>query len=337
MPKKRCKSIEIYKIIDKTTPLVYNDRVLSLFWVYFMYIVDMHCDTLSRVSASAGLVNEYNFSKKHPQLQLFAHFSNDMHGTPEERRRKTLSAVNVYLSECERLDLFRVSSAQDIFKVTDEGLPAAMLTLEGGGGLFADSPELDVLYRAGLRIMSLTWGGGELSSSALDIIDTGLTEEGVKMLERMAELGIILDVSHLSDQAFYEVFMQSPMPHIATHSNFRAVCDHDRNLTDEMARMIAARGGVIGLNLYPKFLSEGYADLDEVLRQVDYGLSLVGENALGFGFDIDGTDGEYPHGIDISRSIHEQITELLLTKYPTSTVERIAGGNVIEFLKNNLT
>jgi membrane dipeptidase len=185
--------------------------------------------------------------------------------------------------------------------------------------------------------MGIVWDKNELSSSANDIIDTGLTLEGVKMVSRMAELGIILDVSHLSDRAFYEAFELSPMPHIATHSNFRAVCDHDRNLTDEMARMIAARGGVMGLNLYPSFLREdGYADTDDILRQVDYGLSLVGDSALAFGFDIDGTDGQYPFGIDTSRSMHEAVIELLLSRYPASTVEKIAGGNVIEFLKDNL-
>ena len=308
--------------------------------VYFgfiiMYIVDMHCDTLSKVSESSGLVNNYNFSNKIPQMQFFAHFSYSDMGSPEERRRNALSAVNVYLSECERLGLVRVSSSQDIFRVTDDALAASMLTLEGGGGLFADSPELDVLYRAGLRVMGLAWDKNELSGSAYDLIETGLTLEGYRMLDRMAELGIILDVSHLSDRAFYDAFEASPMPHIATHSNFRAICDHYRNLTDDMARMIASRGGVIGLNLYPGFIADGIPDLDDVLRQVDYGLSLLGDGALGFGFDIDGTDGEYPVGVELTHSIHEQIIELLLNNYPASTVEKIAGANVIEFLKNNL-
>ncbi len=302
-----------------------------------MYIVDMHCDTLSTVSASRGMINEYNVSDDNPQLQFFAHFSYTGSGTPEARRRRALEAANIYLSECERLSIARVSSAQDVFSVTEGALRAGMFTIEGGAGLFSTSPELDALYRAGLRVMSLAWDKNELSSSSMDLIETGLTLEGRKMVDRMAELGITLDVSHLSDQAFYEVFELSPLPHIATHSNFRAVADHDRNLTDSMAKMIAARGGVIGLNLYPSFLREdGYADKDDILRQVDHGLSLLGDRALAFGFDIDGTDGEYPSGIDTSRSMHEQVIEILLEKYPTSVVERIAGENVIDFLKDNL-
>ena len=330
------KFLHLYKIFDKTIIIVYNERVLVIKRC-FMYIVDMHCDTLSRVSASQGMKNEYNLSKNYPHLQFFAHFSHTKLGTAAERRRKALEAANIYLSECERLSITRVSSTQDVFSVSDGGITAGMFTIEGGAGLFADSPELDVLYRAGLRIMGIAWDRNELSSSAMEIIDTGLTLEGRKMIWRMAEMGITLDVSHLSDQAFYEAFELSPLPHIATHSNFRAVCDHDRNLTDNMAKMIAARGGVIGLNLCPRFLSEdGYADTDDILRQVDHGLSLVGDRALAFGFDIDGTDGKYPSGIDTTRSIHDQVIELLISKYPVSTVERIAGENVIEFLKGNL-
>lgn len=302
-----------------------------------MFVVDMHNDTLSGISAERGMTNEYNVSGKYPWLQFFAHFSHTGYGKPEERRRRALEAANVFLSECERLSLTRVSSVQDVFNVYENGLPGAMFTIEGGAGLFRDSHELDVLYRAGLRIMSIAWDKNELSSAASDVIQTGLTLEGRNMVLRMAELGITLDVSHLSDQAFYEVFELSPMAHIATHSNFRAVCDHDRNLTDEMAKMIASRGGVIGLNLCPKFLREdGYADADDILRHVDYGLSLLGDRALAFGFDIDGTGGEYPIGIDSSRSIHDQVIELLLSKYSASTVERIIGENVIDFLKDNL-
>ena len=302
-----------------------------------MYIADMHNDTLSTVSFERGMTNGYNVSGICPHLQFFAHFSRTSHGSPEQRRRRALEAANIYLSECERLSLTRVTSVQDVFRICEGGLNGAMLTVEGGAGLYADSHELDVLYRAGLRIMGLAWDKNELSSASSDVIQTGLTPEGVKMVGRMAELGMILDVSHLSDQAFYEVFELSPMPHIATHSNFRAITDHDRNLTDDMAKMIAARGGIIGLNLYPSFLSEdGCADTDDILRHVDHALSLVGDRALAFGFDIDGTDGKYPVGIDTGRSIHDQVIELLLSKYPTSTVERIAGENVIDFLKDNL-
>lgn len=303
-----------------------------------MYVADMHCDSLSLVSGSRGLVSNYNRSIKHPHLQFFAHFHEAKGLDATSRRRSLMRDYNIYLSECQRLDILNVTSNRELFSAVDEGRHAGLFTVEGGGGLFADSPELDALVRGGLSVLGLAWDTNELSSSAWDPVDEGLTEEGIKMVLRCAELGITVDVSHLSDRAFYEVFECSPYPHIATHSNFRRVCQSPRNLTDEMAKMIAARGGVIGLNLYPGFIREGgEACLDDVIRHVDYALELVGDCALGFGFDIDGTDGRYPEGISEGESIHDRVIEELEKRYGTATVEKIAGGNVIDFLKNNLS
>ena len=220
----------------------------------------------------------------------------------------------------------------------DASKSAAMFTVEGGGGLFANSPELDALARGGLRVLGMAWDTNELSSGAWEKDDTGLTEEGEKMVNRCSALGIIIDTSHLSDRAFYETFELSGFPHIATHSNFREVCPSGRNLTRDMAKMIAARGGVVGINLYSPFLKDGgLATAEDVIRHIDYALDLFGSDEnIGFGFDIDGTDGEYQVGIDEKSSIQDQLTEMLITKYGDKTAERIAGLNVIDFLKNNL-
>ena len=197
--------------------------------------------------------------------------------------------------------------------------------------------ELRILKAGGLSVFGMAWDKNELASSAFDDIDDGLTDMGRLMVDRLTEQSIIIDLSHLSDKSFYEVMELSPMPMLATHSNFREVADSPRNLTRGMAEKIAARGGVIGINLYPPFLSgSDVATKDDILRQIDYGLSLLGENAIGFGFDIDGVDGKYPEGITTDSSIHEQVIDLLLSHYSHSVVERISGLNVVDFLKNNL-
>ena len=302
-----------------------------------MYVADMHCDSLSCVEGDTGLVNDYNFSKKYPQLQFCAHFSEYGGRTPEVRRAELMRAFNIYLSECNRLDIKAVSDSQDLFRVTDGGVRSAVFTVEGGAGLLSSSRELDVLLQSGLlKVFGLTWDTNELASGAWDEDDRGLTAEGRKMVSRLASAGVIIDVSHLSDRSFYELFELSPYPHIATHSNFREVCNSRRNLTRDMAKMIASRGGVIGINLYPGFLSENEATKDDILRHIDYGLELLGEEHIGFGFDIDGTDGKYPRGIDTRSSIHDEVIDLLLSQYSLATVEKIAGLNIINFLKSNL-
>ena len=125
-------------------------------------------------------------------------------------------------------------------------------------------------------------------------------------------------------------------PLLATHSNFREICASPRNLPRDLASKIAARGGVIGINLYSPFLNEsGEATDTDILRHVDFGLENYGESAIGFGFDIDGTDGRYPLGYG-GDSIHDRVCDMLLSHYSASVVDRIAGGNVIDFCKNNL-
>ena len=301
-----------------------------------MFIADMHCDSLSTVNSETGLISGYNTPKSHPFLQFFASFIPHKGRPAEARRRELMRHFNVYAYECERLSLTKIEDVRGLCSAIDNSTPSATFTVEGGGGLLADSEELFTLHRAGLRIMGLVWDTNELGCGAYEENDTGLTSEGIRMLKRCAELGITPDVSHLSDRSFYDLCEHYHLPIIATHSNFRDICNNKRNLTLDMARIIAARGGVIGLNLYPDFLSEGRCSKDAILSHIDYCLENLGESCLGFGFDIDGTHGALPEGIDTNSSIHEQLTELLLKHYPASTVSKIAGENVTDFLKGVL-
>jgi membrane dipeptidase len=317
--------------------VVYNGnvKVINTYGVV-MYIVDMHCDSLLKVNADTGLVNPHNISAKYPQLQLFANFV-PKDGMPlEHRRKKTFSTVDVYIAECQRLGLFPVRDCQELNYAVGHGLNASMLSIEGGAGLMPDSPELDTLYRMGLRVMGLCWDSNELATAAWDSNDCGLSEYGKRMVDVLSSYGIIIDVSHLSDRSFYDVIERTAYPVIATHSNFRDVCFHPRNLTLDMARRIAMRGGVIGLNIYPKFLSDsGRADKDDIYRHVDYALEHLGEDVLVFGCDIDGIEA-YPCGFNGSESIHDTLVDILLERYSAGVVEKIAGLNAINFFKGNL-
>ena len=278
-----------------------------------MYIADMHCDSLSCVNSERGLRTRYNFSYEHPQLQFVAEFIPRRGESPEARRRKLMHMFDVYIAEQARLDLVPVNDCQDLNFAIACDRSSSILAVEGGGGLFADSDELSTLYRAGLRVLGLAWDTNELASAAGDPNDNGLTPAGREMVTKASEMGIILDVSHLSDRSTEELLELTPYPVIATHSNFRSVCDAPRNLPDSIAAKICARGGVIGINLYPDFLSSDNATTDDVIRQVDYALEHFGEESLGFGFDIDGTEGRYPAPLDESESIHDRVIELLVS------------------------
>ena len=301
-----------------------------------MYIVDTHCDSLLTVNADRGLMSDYNISAKHPQLQLYAEFVPCKGMPPEYRTRKTFGLLDVYISECQRIGILPVRDTQELNYAIENGMHASILAVEGGAGLLPGSPELDTLFRMGLRVMGLCWDTNELATSAWDSEDLGLTKEGKELVDVLGAYGVIIDVSHLSDKSFYDVLERTPYPVIATHSNFRDICPSPRNLTLDMAKRIAMRGGVIGLNLCPQFLSStGKAGKDDIYRHVDYALEKLGEDVLCFGCDVDGIE-EYPEGFSKDESIHDRLVDILLERYSEGVVEKIAGLNAINFFKGNL-
>ena len=327
-------------MIDKIIFLLYNKHILYRIkkqtterQIIIMYVADMHSDSLLTVNSERGLLNNYNTSKTYPYIQAFAAYVPFRGRTADVRRAELMRLCNVYIYETDRLGIRRIDDVRGLCSATDESACASVFTVEGGGGLFADSDELLTLHKMGMRIMSLAWETNELAAGAFDEDDTGLTKEGKRMVRKCAELGITIDVSHLSDRSFWQLCDAYPLPIIATHSNLRDVCGSKRNLTLEEAREIALRGGVIGLNLYPDFIRNGEAKLEDILFHVDYALEKLGERALGFGFDIDGTNGKYPIGLDEGSSIHDRVIEMLLKHYSASVVEKIAGENVIDFYK----
>jgi membrane dipeptidase len=121
---------------------------------------------------------------------------------------------------------------------------------------------------------------------------------------------------------------------IATHSNFRTLCPHSRNLTDDMARRIIADGGMIGLNLATGFIHEEQEKrtVEYLFRHLDHCLTLGGENNIGFGCDIDGIE-RYPAPLTLENSIHDQLIDYMQKHYPERIVEKVAGENYLTFLK----
>lgn len=245
-----------------------------------------------------------------------------------------------YLRLCKRENISRIKSAEGLrLAISEDKSSMALFSLEGGGGLFAESEELVTLWHSGLRVLGLVWDKNELSASSgeLGADDFGLTERGRALVRKMTELGIIPDISHMSDRAVYDLFDETDVPILATHSNFRGACSARRNLTDSVAREVARRGGLIGINLYPAHLSGSRdADIYDIIRHIDYGLSLVGEASVALGLDIDGTGGLLPRGFSESESIYDTLYDALSREYSSSTLEKIFSINVLNFLSSNL-
>ena len=198
--------------------------------------------------------------------------------------------------------------------------------------------ELDRLYEAGLRILTLSWNydNAVCDSIAGNSRHNGLSAFGRQVVKKAEDLGIIIDVSHASDKTFSDVAQVSRKPFIASHSNSRSVCSHRRNLTDEQINCISKSGGVIGINLCPDFLNNtGNADIMDIIRHIEHISALVGTKYVGFGCDFDGIDN-LPEGIRGVQDMNKIVDILLRLNYKEEDVKNIAGLNFIRLLQSML-
>ena len=207
----------------------------------------------------------------------------------------------------------RVNALHDRFvsEVGKAGLPisddsikegSVILTTEEGGSIEGRIERLETLKDWGVRIFGLTWNyENELAypnSKDSDAMQKGLKAKGIEAVKECNRLGIALDVSHLSDGGVRDVARYSSSPFFATHSNCRAIMDVPSNLPDDLIRLIADKGGAIGLNFCPSFLSsfkdgeEHASRIDDMVRHVMHLYTTGGEDVLAIGSDFDGISGK---------------------------------------------
>ena len=223
-------------------------------------------------------------------------------------------------------------SAAEIRRARRQGRVAVLLAIENGSALGGDIANLRIYHRLGVRLFGLTWNGkndlaGGVGSRA------GLSRFGKAVIREATRLGMLIDVSHLGDPAFRDVARFLKGPFIASHSNARALCNHPRNLTDAQIREVASRGGVIGLNFYPRFLRKsGRASIDDVFAHIDHLVDVGGIEAVGLGTDFDGVTS-LPKGIDHAGHLPRITAGLLARGYSRPNLRKILGGNFLRVLE----
>lgn len=282
-----------------------------------MKVIDMHCDTiyeinrLQYVGQDIGLrCNDLNISlEKMKQgdylLQNFAMF------TPLKQLEDPIlhvqHLIDTFYKEIEKnKDMIGVVySYEDIIKNKEANKMSALLTLEEGGVVQDDLAYLRNYYRLGIRMITLTWNyengigypnfdinGENHGYHEYDVVN-GLTEFGIAYVKECERLGIIIDVSHLSDAGFYDVLKYTTKPFVASHSNARGVCDHARNMSDDMIKALSKRGGVMGINFAADFLAETNEEhatsyIKDMVRHILYIKDIGGIDCIGLGSDFDG-------------------------------------------------
>ncbi len=328
-----------------------------------MNIVDMHCDTLSlmlenkRQGQPYGLEcskNQLTLSRMQQSdylLQNFAAYVNLAQA--ENPLLKALELIDLFYTELEKhADIIRpVRSWTDIEKNQADGVMSALLTGEEGEITLGKPEYLRILYRLGMRMMTLTWNfenslgfpNLKLSRSDTDgsscshTKDCCLKEQGIAMLSEMEHLGMIIDVSHLSDAGFYDVLNHTTKPFVASHSNARSVCPAVRNLTDDMIRKLADRGGITGINFCKDFLGKPAASqnyLDQAVVHMKYLMNLGGEDFVALGSDFDGIT---PYHDFADCSVMPKLIQAMKKAGLTPTqIEKICYKNVLRVYKELL-
>lgn len=287
--------------------------------------LDAHCDTLSRCLHSgesllknSGQCDLERLGKYEPSGQIFAIFADSARLSPADR-----------FPECRRqAELF--ARCKDAWP---EQMRRAVLSIEGAELLDCDPGKLETVRSWGVRCVNLTWNhANTLSGSHREEPERGLSPLGVDFARRAWELGLLPDVSHLSDPGFWDlVEVSEGRPILASHSNSRAVCGHTRNLTDRQFQAVKDSGGVVGINLFTAFVG-GDGGMDALLAHFEHFLELGGEEVLALGSDWDG-DITGAGGISGVEQMDRLAEAMDRRNYGEQLIRAIFYGNLARLLK----
>lgn len=338
-----------------------------MIWGKYMFIVDMHCDTVTELyqkkkegsgeslRTNCLQLDLMRMKKAEYVLQNFAIFIN------------TAKSKNPYQDCLDNIEFFRkeIKSNQDLISQIstykelrsnlEQNKMSAMLTIEDGAVLMGNVDKLHEFYNLGVRMLTLTWNyPNELGYPNTDLIpylqgkvdkpeicipdkEHGLTETGIYIVEEMQKLGMIIDVSHASDKVFYDVLEYTRKPFVASHSNARAQCLNNRNLTDDMIRNLAERGGIMGINLCAPFIKENeekICKMEDIIRHIKHIKNVGGVEVIGLGCDLDGINNELE--LQDAGGMQMLCERLHYNGFTMNEIEKITHTNVLRLYKELL-
>lgn len=345
------------------------------------YVIDLHCDTPWRRSSSPfDLAQRYPYGQVDiPKMReggvtgiFFAVYNDGARGPTPEKYVEALKIIDSIKADvaANAGDFVLATSADEIVAAKHAGKIAILMGIEGGHMIDSNLDHLRSLYQLGGRYMTLThgvhlpWAG---SSGDKPEEDPGLTDFGVEVVAEMNRLGMMVDVSHISDKTFDGVMAAAKAPMIASHSSCRALSDHPRNMTDEMIKAVADRGGVVHINFYNAFLDPefrarsnaykgpeapegetpeqrwarrmakieaiGRTPFSLLLDHIEHAVQVGGAEHVGLGSDFDGVSEELPEGMEDISKFPALIPGLRERKFSDDAIANILGGNTLRLMR----
>ena len=323
-------------------------------------VIDTHMDTLQRVliqGADLG-VRSNNGQSDLPRLkaggvdaQFFAVWPDPMYA-PHHAARRTLQLIDAMYGVLnkypDRIELAR--NAADLERIVASGKLAALMGIEGGHAIEDSLSALRMFHRLGVRYMTLTHTNTNNWADSAGGINNppekrygGLSEFGREVVLEMNRLGMMVDISHVGDETFWDCIETSQAPLIASHSSCRTLTNVPRNLTDEMLQAVGKKGGVVMINFYNGFINTDYAKpggpaptraaetatMDMLMAHFEHAIKLAGIDHVGIGSDFDGVDGLLPAGMEDVSKLPAITWELLKRGYSERDVRKILGENLL--------
>ena len=309
-------------------------------------VFDLHCDTaLLLLGKDRNTLGRLDKNDLHIDLergatlpgyaQCFAVFT-----TPTMRCPEGVSVIGMFERELAAImnqveanaDKIRVAySADEIEENRRQGIMSAVLTIEGTAGFDFNIEMLEDLYNIGFRITTLGWNERNPLTGSCKT-GGGLTERGREYVRCAQKAGMVIDVSHISDEGFWDIMDITAKPVIASHSNSRALCDIPRNLSDEMYAALCKTGGTAGINLCAEFLGSD-ADLDTVCDHIFHFIDIAGSDRnVSLGSDMDGVT-HLPAGFNGVQDYPRIAERLLQRGLSEASVENIFWNNAVGVIK----
>ncbi|GIP36893.1 diguanylate cyclase [Paenibacillus sp. J31TS4] len=311
-----------------------------------MKTIDSHCDLLYKFF----LYPDASFDQPHPDidtscerlqkagmtLQFFAIW------LPSQPSLLNIETILRYIRLFEAKVLSHpgiqaVRTRQELLATRQSGRIGALLTLEGVDGLAGEVELIGLLHTLGVRSVGVTWNPANWAADgAMEPRNGGFTVKGKQLIAECDRLGLLLDVSHLSERGFWELLELTDRPFLASHSNAYAICPHPRNLRDSQIQAIVQRGGRIGLTFVGPFVRPEEPQIRDLLRHIDHIGSLGGSGVLGLGSDFDGMGADWKlPGLEHA-GCYPQLYEELLKHYKESFVIGLFGGHWEDYLLREL-
>lgn len=311
-----------------------------------MRTIDLHCDTVLKLMAdkNKGLYeNDLNVDIKklkeaNSLAQFFAMWVDLKSG--QDPMEIALRMIDRFYREIEKNSshIALATNYEDIMENDKEGKISAILTIEDGGALKGELYNLRNFYRLGVRSITLTWNHpNEIGYPNFheEYRDKGLTDFGIEVIHEMNRLGVLIDVSHLSDKGFYDVARESKKPFIASHSNARSVKNHPRNLTDDMIKVLSECGGVMGINFERDFLGDSEnARIIDMIKHIKHIKNVGGIDVIALGSDYDGSHPGYE--IEHIGQIEKLAHSLKANGFTEGEIEKIFYKNALRVIKDVL-